>query len=379
MAKVVHFAKYFLPDVGGIESVVLSLAAGASSVGYFVSVVCFGKSRVEPIERINGIRVVRAPIMRIVSSQPISFAYIWSCVSEAKNADIVHLHYPNVIAALCIPFIARRTRLIVHWHSDIINKGVLGALVRPLEFLMLKRANIVIATSQAYANASDSLADFLNKVKVVPIGVPDVKLLNVHSAYNSFPSELEAQIAGRQMILAVGRLVSYKGFEVLIKATSNINDDVVVIIVGGGPLKGSLQFLIDSLGLSTRVFLVGRVSDKFLRALFDKAALFCLPSVTRAEAFGVVLLEAMASSLPIVASDIYGSGVPWVNSHEVCGLNVPVGDVGALALACNNILSSAALTKAFSKGARTRFLSNFVEEVFVTRILEIYSQSLLED
>lgn len=106
------------------------------------------------------------------------------------------------------------------------------------------------------------------------------------------------------------------------------------------------------------------------------ATIYCLPSTYRAEAFGVVLIEAMSYGLPIVASDIPGSGVPWVNQHGVSGLNVAIGDAKALAEACNQILESEDLRSTLSKGARQRFLAEFTEDVSVKRMISVYDNLL---
>ena len=124
--------------------------------------------------------------------------------------------------------------------------------------------------------------------------------------------ELEKRIDGRKIILAVGRLVSYKGFDVLVEAAPDLHPDSVVVIVGSGPLGQKLRQAVELAGVSDRVILAGRLSDAALHSLFSKAALYCLPSIYRSEAFGVVLLEAMAHGLPIVATEIPGSGVSWV-------------------------------------------------------------------
>lgn len=369
MANIVHFGKYYFPDAGGIESVTVSLAKGAALVGHTVSVVCFEKTPASKKEIIDGVQVIRAPIEKLLASQPLGFQYFLKCLSVAKKADVVHLHAPNMLGALCALFIPSRTRLLVHWHSDVLNKGALGKILRPLETALLRRANSIVATSQVYADASETLAPFKDKIAVVPIGVPDAK----HDGSDSqLPEALESQIGSRKIVLAVGRLVPYKGFDVLIRAAQQLTKDSVVVIVGGGPLQQELQNAIEQDGLEDRVVLAGRLSDAALHALFKRATLYCLPSTYRAEAFGVVLLEAMTYGLPIVASDIPGSGVPWVNQHGVSGLNVPIGDAKALAEACNKILGSEELRSRLSDGARQRYIAEFTEDVSVKRMMDTY-------
>lgn len=371
MANIVHFGKYYYPDTGGIESVTISLARGASSAGHSVSVVCFEKTPANTIEIIDGVLIIRTPIEKLLASQPLGFRYFLQCLKTAKKADIIHLHAPNMLGAFCALFIDRKTRLLVHWHSDVINKGLLGKLLRPLEAALLRRADCIVATSQVYADASETLAHYRNKITVVPIGVPDTK----HDGEDaSLPQSIEEKISGKKIILSVGRLVPYKGFDILIKAAKHLPHESIVVIVGGGPLQQDLQKLIDTTGVGDRVMLSGRLTDAELHNLFKRASLYCLPSTYRAEAFGVVLLEAMAYGLPIVASDIPGSGVPWVNQHGTSGLNVPVGDALSLADSCSKILSSVELRNKFAQGSRQRFLSEFTESKSINRMVHTYER-----
>ncbi|MEQ1592333.1 MAG: glycosyltransferase [Thiobacillaceae bacterium] len=374
MLNIVHLGKYYLPDAGGIESVTLSLSKGAAQAGHKVTVVCFKKNPANNADVIDGVRVFRAPIRRFISSQPISLKYVMLCLREARHADVVHLHAPNMLAAVCGLFIGRKKQLLVHWHSDVIGKGFLSRILKPLEISLLKRANRIVATSQIYADASATLRPFQSKISVVPIGVPEPNK-TVENGLNteSFLTNLASTINGKKIILAVGRLVSYKGLNVLIEAARHLDDGAVIVIVGDGPQRESLMRVICAADVSDRVLLVGRLSDEALHALFSCSTLYCLPSITRAEAFGVVLLEAMAYGLPIVATNIPGSGVPWVNQHGLSGINVPVSDPLALANACNHILNSPGVRARLSTGARQRYLCEFKEGVSVSRMLTIYN------
>jgi glycosyltransferase involved in cell wall biosynthesis len=369
MAKIVHFAKYFAPDSGGIESVTFSTAKGAVSAGHEVAVVCFSRDFLYVDTIIDCIRVLRMPISTLVSSQPISFSYFLKCILIARNADLVHLHAPNMLAALCALFIPKKVPLLVHWHSDVVGKGYLAKVFRPLEFLLLLRADSIVVTSQAYADSSASLKRFLSKIAVVPIGVVDVNRVesNIQAS-----STIHAQLDQKRIILAVGRLVEYKGFQILIEAVRYLQQNAHVVIVGDGPLYQELKNLIEIRGLDDRIVLAGRVSESMLKELYSQAYIFCLSSISRAEAFGVVLLEAMAHGVPIVASDIAGSGVPWVNLHGLSGFNFPAGDPEALAEACNLILSSPELRDKLAAGARQRFLDRFTERESINRLLVTY-------
>lgn len=369
MKNIIHLAKYYLPDHGGIESVTFSLARGAYAAGYVVTVVCFAKHAPVGKEVLSGIKVIRSPVMSVIASQPIGFRYLINCLKSSWKADLIHLHMPNFLAAFCALLMPSKVRLLIHWHSDVINKGILGWLSYPLQFLLLCRADVIVATSTAYANSSFFLSKFNSKVTVIPIGIDGV---SKPSKLIRLPDEIEKFAGNEKIILAVGRLVPYKGFEFLILAAKYLIPGVRIIIVGDGPMRSSLESSINNSFLRYRVMLAGRLDDNQLKLLLNRSSIYCMSSINKAEAFGVVMLEAMSSGVPIVATKIPGSGVPWVNEHGVSGLNVPIEDSKSLAQACNQILSSENLRSKFSNGARRRFNNEFTESISISRMLNLY-------
>lgn len=369
--RVVHFGKFYPPDSGGIENVTESLAEGAVTAGMSVSVVCFDREGGLPRhENRNSVQVIRSRIALQPASQPLGVAYVRSAFRAGRSAGVVHVHVPNLLAALAVALIGRAPRVVVHWHSDIVDKGILGRIVRPLERFLLNRADAVICTSQAYAASSAALRDFRHKVLVVPIGIRDAAAVRPGAV--PLPATLEDAIGGKRIVLSVGRLVPYKGFGVLIEAAERFPDDVVTLIVGSGPLLEDLRARVRMRGLESKVIVAGHVPTDVLHALFRRATVFCLPSVARSEAFGVVLLEAMSHGLPVVATRIEGSAVPWVNVHEETGLNVPVNDSTALARACLAILQDASTRERYAQAARQRYLSHFAEQQSIDAVLAIY-------
>lgn len=371
MSRIVHWGKYFPPDLGGIESVTSSIAEAAAGTGYEVTVVCFHQGPVQRETTPAGIDVLRAPVELLRASQPMGLRYFRGLLRESREASIVHLHAPNFAAAVAAVMLNPRAKLLVHWHSDVMGKGLLGRVLKPLEAAMLRRADRIICTSPTYAAASPTLKPFADKVRVVPIGVSD-GAASAPPGPNALPPGLEARLQGRRLLLAVGRLVPYKGFSVLVEAASRLPADAVVVVVGDGTLRTPLEAQIQEAGLQDRVILAGRLGQEALKSLFRRAELFCLPSVERSEAFGVVLAEAMSHSLPIVATQIPGSGVPWVNQHGVSGLNVPVADPVRFADACNEILASGALRQQLAMGARQRYEQEFTEAIANRKMLAVY-------
>ncbi len=367
--KIVHWAKYYPPEWGGMESVTRDLAVGAARAGHTVSVVAFTADGVNRLEVLDGVTVTRSKQWKALASQPLSLDWLRTCVRLGRSADVVHIHLPNMLAAVALPLISKRSRIILHWHSDVVGKGVLGKLLRPLEAYLARRADTIIATSVPYAAASPLLKRFSEKVIIIPLGIADP---NKGGEIATLPSNISTFVAGRKLILSVGRLVPYKGFEYLIDAARDLPDDACIVIAGGGDLEPALRIKVEASGVSARLMIAGRIESATLAALFRNANLYVMPSIERSEAFGVVLLEAMAYGLPIVATQIEGSGVPWVNVHGETGLNVEPRDGAALADAIRLLTVDEALAARYGTAARARYLECFTDAAMISAVVEQY-------
>jgi glycosyltransferase involved in cell wall biosynthesis len=243
---------------------------------------------------------------------------------------------------------------------------------------MLQRADAVVCTSQPYADASITLRPFKDKITVIPLGVPTTE--EAPSALlgrEALQGALRQHVGERPLVLCVGRLVPYKGYATLIEAACQLQSDAAIVVVGGGPLEAELKAQVTRQGVGGRVMFTGRVDDATLAALQHLATVYCMPSVERSEAFGVALIEAMSKGLPLLATEIPGSGVPWVNKHRESGLNVRPGDAGGLAEALDQLLGDAHLRQQLSKGGRSRYLAFFTEQRMVEKTLSLY-ESLLD-
>ena len=163
-------------------------------------------------------------------------------------------------------------------------------------------------------------------------------------------------------LLFVGRLVYYKGLEVLLDAMSLCEGSLV--IAGEGPLEGALRALVTEKRLGERVLFAGRVADADLPAFYQACDVFVLPSTARTEAFGVVQIEAMAAGKPVISTNL-PTGVPWVNQDGVSGLVVTPGDRAALGEALRRLLDDGAFRQRLGEGARRRAQTMFSRERMV--------------
>ena len=177
-------------------------------------------------------------------------------------------------------------------------------------------------------------------------------------------------------MFSLGRLVAYKGYRFLVEAAQYLGDGFVVLIGGTGELKADLQREIDSLGLRGKVELLGRIADGDLPAYYGACDVFCLSSVQKTEAFGIVQIEAMSCGKPVVATRIPQSGVAYVNAHGVSGLNVEPGNARELARAIMAITKDGQTYAKYSAGASRRYGEMFTKERMIEKCLEIYDKKL---
>ena len=162
----------------------------------------------------------------------------------------------------------------------------------------------------------------------------------------------------------------------LIDAAADLPDAAVVLIGGAGQGLGELQAQLSARGLAGKVHMLGAVADEDLPSYFEACDVFCLPSIARSEAYGVAMIEAMLMARPVVATEIDGSGVPWVNKDGQTGINVPVGKPLALARALQTLLQDAPLRERYGAAARKRYLQEFSAELMTRRTLELYRHLL---
>src|SRR5437870_1017989 len=204
----------------------------------------------------------------------------------------------------------------------------------------------------------------------------------IHRVYNGidlerFPLPLPATINPAARILSVGRLVSFKGFEHLIDACAELTRrglDLTCEIVGDGPLREHLQAEIDKANLSSRIALLGSLSQG---AVFEKLRatdIFALASVVdgqgASDVFPTVILEAMSAARPVVSTRL--AGIPELVVDGQTGLLVSAGDTLALTEALQHLLCDRELRLRYGRGGRLRIEHHFRIEETVTPLLKLF-------
>ncbi|HLH05687.1 MAG TPA: glycosyltransferase [Terriglobales bacterium] len=362
--RILQVGKFWAPHYGGIETHLRELCHGLMSV-VDVDVLVSNESRSYIEERDCDIRVTRMPRFAQVASAPLCPSML--PFLRESSADLVHLHLPNPPAVIACLLSGYRGKLVVSVLSDIVRQKWMAKVLKPTVAALLRRADAVISLSPNHVAHSPLLQPFRDKCHVIPHGV----------AFQSFDLVDREQVAqiraryGKPIVLAVGRLVYYKGFEFLIRAMRDI--DAHLLLIGDGPLREQLIDTASHSGAQDKVSFLGNVDD--LRPYYHACNVFVLPSIARSEAFGIVQLEAMACSKPVINTQLE-SGVPWVSLNGQTGITVHPGDTQALVEAISTLLSQPMLAARYGRAGRKRVEQEFATETMVARTLQLYSQVL---
>lgn len=367
--------KYYPPHLGGIEFHMRDLAEALATREHVqVSAIVSNESSERAEETINGVSVTRLPRAFAAASTPVAPGMRSAIRSAARGespSDLFHLHFPYPWGE--VAWLQARTGVptVLTYHSDIVRQKLALAAYRPWLERVLDRVDLIIASSPNMVEHSEFLNPRADKCRIIPFGI--------HTERFDDTSELLAhaeqlrQSHARPIVLFVGRLVYYKGADVLVRAMEDVDADLV--IVGTGPLEGELREFCVAHSMSERVTFLGPQSDSDLAAWYRAADVFCLPSVARSEAFGLVQIEAHAAGTPVVSTDLT-TGVPFANEHGVSGLTVPVGDVRALAEALNRLVGDAGLRERLGAQARQRARTRFSVGRMTEDTLDLYAEAI---
>lgn len=361
--KVLHVGKFYPPYMGGIETHLQNLCNELKDlVDLKVLVSSSTKQTID--DTVEGVAVTRVGTRATLSAAPISPGLVSRIRREA--ADIVHLHHPNPIAVMAYLMSGHRGRLVITYHSDIVRQKKLGAAFQPFLDRSLAWADAIIATSPNYLATSTVLQAHKERCEVLPYGIPVEQFADRDE---EAVARIRAQF-GSRLVITVGRLIYYKGFDVLVQAMKNVHG--TLLVVGDGPLRAELEAQAHALGIADRVHFLGEIHNRDIAAYYHASDVFALASVARSEAFGIVQLEAMACGVPVVNTSL-DSGVPFVSLDGETGVTVPPGDADALARALNDLLDDDARRASLGAAARKRVDTEFTSQVMGRRMLELYT------
>ena len=367
--KLLILGKYYAPVRGGIETHTRDLALAVGEA-HEVRVLVHNEGPETVVEHLDGVELVRAATVARPLKQPISPSMFR--LARAFNADIVHLHAPNVWATAAALFAAPRGRLIITHHADIVGREPVRSAALILYRFMARRAAALIVSASNNYRFSKDLKGVVKTVYQVPFCLqPSPR--NEDPDFRAEALELKSGHFGDHPVATfIGRLVPYKGLDRLITALAN-SPRTRLVIMGKGPLEQDLRSQAARLGVTDRILFAGGVDDRTKDLWLAACDLFVLPSVTTAEAFGIVQIEAMLWGKPVITTDLE-SGVPQVGEHGVTSLVVPPDDVPALTQALARLSDDPALRDRMGQAGAARARELYSPARFRQTMLDLYAR-----
>lgn len=379
--KVLQISKYYFPFIGGTEQVARDIANALKSCDDIEQkIFCFNEDasadgvatnkKETVVDTVDDVEVIRCGYIAKVSSQSISTTVPAQLkrVMDEFTPDVVILHYPNpYVSVFLMKYLRRDIKFVLYWHLDITKQKILGKLFKSQTNELLERADVIVATSPNYIDGSSYLSRFKDKCVVIHNCISDSRLI-VTNGIEATTIEIKEQNAEKTLCFACGRHVPYKGITYLVQASRYLPDDFKICIGGKGELTEQLKK--EAAG-DKKIQFLGKVSDEDLVAYMKACDIFCFPSITKNEAFGIALAEGMYFGKPAVTFTIPGSGVNYVNLDGVTGIECPNCDSKAYAEALVKLGNDKALREKYGKQARQRVLNNFTFERFQNNVVKL--------
>ena len=367
--KILEVNKLFPPFIGGVEEVVKNYADLLDSEGHEVIVLVCNTVNKTVIENIGKIKIVRVSSIYMWHNMPISFSFFYYYWRYVMWCDVVHLHEPYPIGTLCFMATLKFKKKLITWHSDIVRQKIIGVLMLPIQFLSCFLADKVTTTSSNLAENSRVLRFFQKKIVVLPLSI-DVNRFEFNDVIANDVINIKKKY-GSKFALFVGRLVPYKGLNILVEAVRKI--DVTIVIIGSGPLREYVENQTKSDGFIGKLVIVDHyVSNEELVSWYFASRFFVFPSITENEAFGLVQLEAMICSKPVINTNL-ATGVPSVSLNHETGLTVQPGNVEELKYAIETLWNDDEMVRKFGFNAHNRVLEKFSHTKIINRLNQIIS------
>ncbi len=356
MIRLLQVNKYSWTHLGGIERVVGDIAKAFLNTDIEAQLLCIN----DPTYTASEVGIISTQRNFQLFGMPISWEFFRAAKQEFTQADLILLHHPFPLGFLAYWLYGRNKPLLIWYHSDIVKQRFVAWLLKPLFGYCLKAARFVIVSDLAIAKNSRLLSTYKGKLVAIPFA-------------QRIPNDLtQDNHAERIQLLAVGRLVYYKGYEYLIRAMQGLTADLVII--GTGPLRQDLEELVKTLGLEN-VQIIPPVTPEDLTRYYRNCDVFILPSVENSEAFGLVQLEAMSYGKPVINTNL-PTAVPSVSLNGVTGITVQPKDVLALRAAIQTLLTDTNLRNQYGSAARKRVESNYSFERFQLKLKELVNEAL---
>jgi glycosyltransferase involved in cell wall biosynthesis len=363
----------FYPYVGGVEYVVYYLSRELVKLGYKVKVICANEPK-SSLKDVKGIKVKRLNYVFKIANTNITFNLPYRLLKE--DYDIIHTHMPTPWSSDMSIFISRlkNKKTIITIHNDIDKHGFLPKLLSDIYLntffkILLNLVDKIIIVNpeweRTFVNTGNILKKYKNKITVIPNGI-DLELFNSNGKKKFEDILLFVSILDKHH--------KFKGFDYLLDSLKIVvkkYSKIKLLVIGEGELKNYYSKKASYMDLEGNVIFLGQKNQDEVAKYCNKASIFILPSID-IEGFGIVLLEAMACKIPVIATDIVGVVSEVIQNN--CGIIVKPRDSQALAEAIIRLLKNPKLAKKMGENGRILVEEKYGWEKIAKKVEKIYEE-----
>ena len=350
----------------GAEHVVFNLLIALKELDFDVILGCLSPTHLPGADLGRELAKRQIPVVFLNEQKRISLRGLIAIYRLLKrsHADILHVNgykatvLGGIVSSIIgIPYIAT-------YHGEAAQDLKLLSKYSRVELIFLNRTARIIAVSNRIKNELTTRGVAVEKISVIHNGIEDPMELNVQ------PDNKIGYKRRYPHILCVGRLVPLKRFDLVIDAINTLRKEypeILLSIAGTGPMEETLKAKVSSLGINEAVQFLGYVENT--RQLYKSADIFVLFS--EMEGSPIVLIEAMAYSLPIITTAV--GGIPEMLNNENA-IILPSGDVSKLVVSVRQLTSNLEYAKDLGRAARNNFVSRFKSNIMVNKYVKQYNE-----
>lgn len=376
--KVAQVVAVFPPYKGGISMVAFHYSTQLAKLGHDVTVFT---------PQYRGVKFEKLSMdFKIEALTPLfekgKAAVLPGLLRKLSKFDIVHLHYPFFGSAEIVWLLKKlkkqKMKLVLSYHMDVVGEGVMKKFfsfhTKTLMPKIVNSADKIIVSTLDYTKSSNIgpiLEQHPDKFVEIPFGVtneffPKEKSLRLLRKYG---------VEGNRIVLFVGGLDKahyFKGVDYLLEAMKLLPTDINVILVGKGDLKDKYKQQAQMLNIRNRVVFADAIEH--LNEYYNIADVFVLPSIDKSEAFGIVLVEAMATATPVVASNL--PGVRTVFEEAVSGYAAEPKNARDLADKILKVIEDDEVQKTMGQAARKLVEEKYLWDKIGIQLVDVYKDLL---
>ncbi len=371
--KIIQVSPYFYPHLGGVESHVHSISKELVDRGHEVALFTSKiPETAHDFENVDGIEVTRIKPIFNVFTTPVMPKLKNAII--AQSADVVHAHVPPPFSEYYAASACKYNKLpfVLTYHCDlevpnVLSKPMSGFYRRTFGAYAIRNSDKIIVHTESYAATSRSVWKY--EPTIIPSAI-DIDRFTPNTNANAIRKR--HGLKDSKVVLFLGRLKFHKGLEYLIESAKYTGPDIKYLLVGEGDFEAHLREITKKFKVEDRIVFTGRIPNSEIPKYYSACDVFILPSITRLEAFGLVVIEAMSCGKPVIISNIPGVSENITDGEE--GLLVEPANPKDIAKKINYLMKSEKLRLKMGANGRKKVVQNFSLKRVVDQLEKVYRE-----